>query len=164
MLGYRTIGIDELNMLLYARNPIYGRRKWQDHWECGCDSQYPYGIVCFFKEPILFKDKKHIFQIAVSLDSPMEGVGDYDVGKDFNKTKKFTGRGKINIKIPELYVRSYSLEQVKAINLRGYFANWATKTYKEICEKEGIKFYNSALFNFDEMEEGVEFSIEKVNN
>lgn len=150
MKGYRTIGRMELNMLFEAMNPIYGQRKWQNRPECGLNKDYPYGVVCFFSEPIAIKDKEHKFEIVVDLKSPIEGLGDYDVSHKFQKSKViFLGKGKQEILLKELYVRSYTIEDVVAINLKNYFALHYSDFIEDICKKYGIEFHNTNKYSFN---------------
>lgn len=149
MLLYRTIGYKELETFLFAKNPIYGSGRYQDLKECGCNSKYQYGIVCFFQNPVPFIDKNHEFEIVVDINKPMLGKGVYNVPKDFYKNPRFTHRGNMDVYIAEAYKRKYTIKEVKAINLRGKFAYWFASKIKKECEKEGIEFHNSGAYHFN---------------
>lgn len=148
-IGYRTIGDQEFHMLFDANNPVFGLRRWQDKPECGADASYPYGIVCFFIDPIGIQDADHKIEISVRLHKPIFGVGDYDVSKDFEKTHTITFRGKQNVHIPEAYMRCYSLKDVESINLKGYFGRWYANSIEEKCKKLGIEFHNTRAYHFN---------------
>lgn len=149
MLLYRTIGFKELETFLFAKNPIYGSGRFQDLDECGCSYKYPYGIVCFFVNPIPFIDKKHEIEIVVDIINPMLGKGQYNVPKDFWKNPRFTHRGSMDINLQEAYKRKYTIKEVKAINLRGKFTKWFSDLIKIKCEKERIEFHNSKEYHFN---------------
>lgn len=149
MILYRTIGWKELETFLYAKNPVFGSGRYQDLAECGCNSKYPYGIVCFFTEPIPFIDKDHKIEIVVDINKPMLGKGEYNVAKDFWKNPRFTHRGSMNIILQEAYKRKYTIKEVKAINLRGKYSLYFSDRIKIKCEKEGIEFHNSKKYHFN---------------
>lgn len=149
MILYRTIGIRELKMLMFARNPIYGTLKYQNLPECGCKRNYPYGIVCFFQEPIPFIDSNHNIEIVVDIKNPMLGKGNYNVPKDFYQNPRFNFRGKMEIKIPEAYKRKYTLKEVKAINLKNEYAMWLTGKVEEVCKEMGIELHNTKAYHFN---------------
>lgn len=149
MLGYRTIGTTELYTLVECKNPIYGQDRYQDRPECGCDYRYPYGIVCFFAEPILIKNKDHKIQIVVDVgDNPMSGIGEYLVSKEFDKTKTFTYRGKQKVKLQEYYLRNYSIKDVKSINIAGNFAWWFYEDLQRKLAHTNVKVFNNRNYLF----------------
>ena len=142
MLGYRSIGLDEFFMLVESNNPVYGMRKWLNTpWTNKIKNPPNYGVVCFFKEDYKWRDKRHIFDIVVELKDPIEGIGVYQASKALARTHIWYGRdGKTEYKLPELYVRSYSLEDVVAINLNNFFNSTVTEQYRKMFEFKGIKF------------------------
>lgn len=141
MLGYRSIGREELDMLLLARNPIYGKRCWATAEWIEVKNPPNYGIVCFFEENYKWHDKEHKFDIIVDLKDPIHGHGVYMASKNLTNTKIWTGRyGKTKHRIPELYVRSYCLEDVKSINCNGYFNNSHSEYLENICKAYDIEF------------------------
>lgn len=141
MLGYRSIGEEELNMLLLARNPVYGKRCWTSSIWTKVATPVGYGVVCFFKEPYKWRDKNHLFDIIVELKNPIHGKGVYLASKDFGKNKIWTGReGKTEYEIDELYIRSYSLEDIKSINCNGFYNNSHSEYLNSVCKAYNINF------------------------
>lgn len=141
VLGYRSIGYDELYMLFLANNPIYGLKRWASSPWTKVPNPPNYGVVCFFAEDYKWKDKEHKFDIVVELEDPIQGHGIYMASKALEKTHIWYGRdGKTEYKLPEFYVRSYSLADVRAIDLRGYFNESVSNTFKAICDKHHISF------------------------
>lgn len=141
VIGYRSIGYSELCMLFFANNPVYGKEKWLNTCWTKADIFPDYGVVCFFAEDYKWHDKEHKFDITVELKDPIHGWGDYMASQALAKTHIWYGRtGKTNYHLPELYVRSYSLEDIRSIDLRGYFNTKFTNTIKAICDKHNISF------------------------
>lgn len=143
MLGYRSIGLDEFFMLVESNNPIYGMKKWLNTpWANSVKNPPDYGVVCFFKEDYKWHDKAHKFDIVVELKNPIEGYGIYYASKTLSKTHVWYGRdGKTKYRLPELYVRSYSLDDVVAIRLNNFFNYTVTEQYRNLFESKNIKFY-----------------------
>ena len=52
MLGYRSIGFNELIMLFIAKNPIYGRKLWASSQWTLVNNPPDYGVVCFFTDDL----------------------------------------------------------------------------------------------------------------
>ncbi len=141
MLGYRSIGFDELMMLFMAKNPIYGRKLWASSQWTQVNNPPDYGVVCFFADDYKWHDKEHKFDIIVQLKNPILGHGIYMASKSLSKTHVWYGReGKTEYKIPELYVRYYTLSDIVSINTYGYFNKSVTEIFKKICKENNIKF------------------------
>lgn len=139
MIGYRSIGVSEFNMLVKAQNPIYGKQCWKGFDYNSCDVDY--GVVCFFQEPYRWKDKQHLFDIQVELKDPILGTGKYMAAKSFGETRVWTGReGKTEYILPEAYVRCYFPEQIKSIDIHGVYTNWFVREkIIPFCKKYGVK-------------------------
>lgn len=138
MKGYRSIGVNELKMLVEADNPVYGIQRWDDRAETTCN--LPYGVVCFFLDNIKWHDKVHKFDIVVELDDAQIGEGTYMASKEFGTSKVWTGKeGKTEYKLKEAYVRYYTPENIKELDYNGYFANWyVNKWLIPFCKKYHI--------------------------
>ena len=138
VVGYRSIGESELYALL-AENPIYGKRKWDNHEESGC--ALPYGAVSFFVNDLKWRDITHCIDITVALPNDVQtGMATYWASAEFGKTGVWTGRkGNTKHEIEEGYVRCYYPEDIISINLRFHFAgHFVERQVKPFCEKYGI--------------------------
>lgn len=140
MIGYRSIGEDELNFLISSDNPVYGRFKYALLEECGCT--LPYGVVSFFADNYKWRDSSHLFDIKVELPGDAQvATSYYNASKDFAKTKVFTGRwGKTRHKVKEIFVRSYKPEDIMELNLRNrYTDTYVKNVVVPFCNKYNIK-------------------------
>lgn len=139
MIGYRSISEEELFVLVDAQNPVYGRRSLKLRRCTTCDLEY--GVVCFFREPYRWKDKKHYIDIQVELKSPILGEGIYQAPKSLEKTKVWTGReGEVSYTLPEAYVRCYFPEQVVSIDIHDKYPAWFVESViSPFCEKYHVK-------------------------
>ena len=159
MIGYRSIGDDELSFLIFSHNPIYGRRIISAWMGCGC-KESKFGMVSFFKEPYIWKDSLHKFNLKVDLKGNIEeGIATYKASKDFGKTRIWTGReGKTEYKISELYVRFYNPEDIVELNIGSHFTESFIenivipfcKTYhitlvRDICDIKSRKMHTYRL-------------------
>lgn len=154
IIGYRSIGDSELNFLVYAENPVYGKYKYATVRSCG--SKSPYGIVSFFADNFKWVDGNHVIDIQVRLpDDTERGVATYMASKEFGQTHIYKGReGKTEYKIHELYVRCYWPEDIIEINLRGYYAShYVNNTVLSFCKKYNIRliWYGKTIFNPEEV-------------
>lgn len=123
---YRSIGETELNALLNDI-VITGRYK-------NADEQYNTGslnnVVCFFAEPIRWKDARHQFHISIEIDDDDKriverGVGTYMAAKAFATTKIWTGRkGSVKYELPEAYLSEYSVKDVRIVDGLYRYAKW----------------------------------------
>lgn len=140
--AYRSIGEAELRMLLFAKNPIYGKRIWGPNVGCHPCTDMDYGFVCFFEDSSYkWRDKEHKFDIEVELQYFNTGFGIYKASKPFAKTHVFTGReGSAVYTVPEVYSRCYDITHVRSIRLYNYYANWfIEKHIKPVCDEYGIE-------------------------
>ena len=140
MIGYRSVGYDEIKFLLNSENPVYGRFKYSSLAESGCT--LPYGVISFYTDNYKWHDSSHKVDIKVNLpDDAQIGVATYYAAPNFGDTKIFTGRkGSIEYKVKEAYVRCYEPKDIIEINLNGLFAShYIESAVKPFCEKYGIK-------------------------
>lgn len=143
MIGYRTIGYEEIKFLINAENPVYGRFKYSNLAESGCT--LPYGAISFFVDDIKWHDSNHKVDIVVSLpDNTQKGTATYMAAKSFGDTKIFTGKtGKTEFKVEEAYARCYEPKDIISMELNGLFANhFIQSAVKPFCEKYNIKLFN----------------------
>lgn len=142
MIGYRSIGDNELYFLINSDNPVYGTRKWNKIRGSGC-SVSDYGTVCFFLEPYRWRDANHFIDIVVSLpDDTPTGVATYMASANLPETKIFKGReGKTKTKIKEAYPRFYGPEDIMELRLNNRFNDAFADGVREFCDKYGILFY-----------------------
>ena len=129
MIGYRTIGEDELEFLIDSDNPVYGKYKYSKLKECGCD--LPYGVVCFYVDEVKWRDKSHKFDIKVNLpDDVHTGISTYMASKDFEKTKIFNGRsGKTKYSVKEAFVRFYEAKDIIELNVGPHYTDTHVNNY-----------------------------------
>ena len=141
IVGYRSVGESELYALL-AENPVYGKRKWDNVEESGCD--LPYGAISFFLNDLKWRDPEHLIDIEVALPADTQtGMATYWASQEFGKTGIWTGRrGNTKYDIEEAYVRCYRPEDIISMNLRfRYAGHFVERVLKPFCEK-----YNITLF------------------
>lgn len=143
MIGYRSIGYDEIQFLINSENPVYGRFKYSHLPESGCT--LPYGAISFFADDIKWHDGSHKVDIVVDLpDDAQRGIATYMAAKSFGDTKIFTGKaGKTEFKVEEIYVRCYDPDDIVSIDLNGLYANHFIESgVKPFCERHNIKLLN----------------------
>lgn len=118
---YRTIGYDEFYDLL-DKKTIKG--KYSNSTEKQNTSNVD-NVVCFFKEPITWLDKEHVFMIKCKFNDILDqGQGKYYASKDFGETSIWTGRrGKTEYNLDEIYVPEYNIDNVEAFVLKGNSEN-----------------------------------------
>lgn len=111
---YRTIGQDEFFDLVDGKD-IIGRYSNSSEEQ---NTSNVDNVVCFFKKPILWLDKKHEFTIkCLFKDTEVadQGQGKYYASSDFSKTNVWTGkRGKTEYNLDEVYVSKYNIDNVVA--------------------------------------------------
>ena len=135
VICYRTIGWDEFDALLSGET-IKG--KYDNNSEGQNDSNLK-DVVCFFREPIMWQDKEHVFMIKCKFNSNeiYTGSGVYYASKDLRSTNIWTGRrGKTEYNLDEIYVKSYSLENVVAFVVKNEEANPLSKLQKDLKDGE----------------------------
>lgn len=135
VICYRTIGWDEFDALL-ADETIKG--KYDNNSEGQNDSNLK-DVVCFFREPIMWQDKEHIFMIKCKFNSNevYTGSGVYYASKDLRSTNIWTGRrGKTEYNLDEIYVKSYNLKNVIAFVVKNEESNPLSKLQKDLEDGE----------------------------
>lgn len=135
VICYRTVGWDEFDALL-AGETIKG--KYDNNSEGQNDSNLK-DVVCFFREPIMWQDKEHIFMIKCKFNSNevYTGSGVYYASKDLRSTNIWTGRrGKTEYNLDEIYVKSYNLKNVIAFVVKNEESNPLSKLQKDLEDGE----------------------------
>ena len=135
VICYRTIGWDEFDALLSGET-IKG--KYDNNSEGQNDSNLK-DVVCFFREPIMWQDKEHVFMIKCKFNSNeiYTGPGVYYASKDLRSTNIWTGRrGKTEYNLDEIYVKSYNLKNVIAFVVKNEESNPLSKLQKDLEDGE----------------------------
>ena len=163
VICYRTIGWDEFDALLSGET-IKG--KYDNNSEGQNDSNLK-DVVCFFREPIMWQDKEHIFMIKCKFNSNeiYTGTGVYYASKDLKNTNIWTGRrGKTEYNLDEIYVKSYKLDNVIAFVVKNEEANPLPKLKNDLDYGEGrLEFYNSDRYTRSDKQKQIEKQT-KFNN
>lgn len=156
VICYRTIGWDEFDALLSGET-IKG--KYDNNFEGQNDSNLK-DVVCFFREPIMWQDKEHIFMIKCKFNSSetYTGSGVYYASKDLRSTNIWTGRrGKTEYNLDEIYVKSYSLKNVISFVVKNEEANPLSKLQKDLEDGEYmLNLYKADSYTKDDKQKRID--------
>lgn len=139
MILFRSIGLDEFSRL-FDEQTIHGK------FDCSQEknnSSNCKNVICCFSKKFYWKDKRHKFLLELDIDRDeikSYGQGTYAISEQCKKSRIWTGRtGKERICLDEVYIKHYSIQNVKKIYLGYYFANWYLETLKPQLDKFHIE-------------------------
>lgn len=152
IIGYRSIGDEELDLLLNGET-IIGRFDSSSEKQTTSNQS---NAIYFFEKPYMWSDKYHRFMVEVKIPIKdiNKSVGTYFASSDLNDTKIWTGRrGKTKYELDEFSIKKYSIKDVNAFifkdsleeTMNRYFnEEYANQYIKEIKESgKEIKILNS---------------------